>query len=188
MPGIVLAPHDEAWADGFAAVRDAVWAAVDGAALRIDHVGSTAVHGLVAKPILDVDVVVADKGALPEAAARLAGIGYRSVGDLGVTGRGAFETPAGSTLPVHHLYLVVDGSKPHLDHVLLRDLLRRDPVARTRYQAVKRHAAREVAGDVEVYTARKAAVIAELLTRAREERGLPPSDYWVPTPAELGEA
>ncbi len=184
----MLSPNDDAWADGFAHVRDSVWPAVEGVATRIDHVGSTAVRGLVAKPILDVDVVVHDEAMLGVAGTRLAGLGYRSVGDLGVRGREAFEAPPGCTLPAHHLYLVVDGSRPHLDHVLLRDLLRGDPVARTRYEGVKRDAAGAAGGDVEVYTARKAAIIAELLARARAARGLAPVDYWSPTPAELGEA
>lgn len=94
--------------------------------------------------------------------------------------------PATPALPEHHLYLVVEHNKAHLDHLLLRDLLRSDALARQRYAELKQANAKRSNGDLEVYTARKAALVAELLRRARSERGLPPAQYWEPTPAELG--
>ena len=111
---------------------------------------------------------------------RLAGLGYRWRGDLGVPGREAFKAPAASDLPAHHLYLVVEDSKAHLDHWLLRDLLRSDPRARERYAALKRRNADLADDDMDVYVAAKAELVAELLTRARAERGLPPATYWRP--------
>jgi GrpB-like predicted nucleotidyltransferase (UPF0157 family) len=75
---------------------------------------------------------------------------------------------------------VVDGSKAHLDHVLLRDLLREDPDARNRYAVLKRANVTTAAGDIDVYVAAKASLVAELLTRARAERGYPPAEYWTP--------
>jgi GrpB-like predicted nucleotidyltransferase (UPF0157 family) len=68
----------------------------------------------------------------------------------------------------------------HLDHVLLRDLLRADPEARRRYAALKRANLARARGDIDVYVAAKAAFVAELLTRARLEAGLPPVAYWEP--------
>jgi GrpB-like predicted nucleotidyltransferase (UPF0157 family) len=147
---------------------------------RIDHVGSTSVPGLAAKPIIDMDIVVASQADVRPVIARLAGIGYQWRGDLGVSGREAFAGPAGANLPRHHLYLVVENDKPHLDHWLLRDLLREDPAARARYAGLKRQNADLAGGDMEVYVAAKAALVAELLTRARAERGFPPAEYWQP--------
>jgi GrpB-like predicted nucleotidyltransferase (UPF0157 family) len=177
---IVVVDHDPRWADWFEQVRATVWPAVADVALRIDHVGSTSVPGLAAKPIIDMDVVVASEDDLRPAIERLRTVGYRWRGDLGVPGREAFWAPRGHALPEHHLYLVVEDNRAHLDHWLLRDLLRADPEARRRYGELKRRNVELADGDMDVYVAAKAALVAELLTRARAERGLPPVEYWDP--------
>lgn len=177
---IVVADYDPIWPQAFRRVHDRVWPAVRGVALRIDHVGSTSVPGLAAKPILDMDIVVPSDDDVPVVIERLAATGYDWQGDLGVAGRQAFTPARHEGLPAHHLYLVVDGNRAHQDHVLLRDLLREDADARARYAALKRADAARAGGDLHVYVAAKAALVAELLTRAREERGLPPVGYWQP--------
>ena len=148
--------------------------------MRVDHVGSTSVPGLAAKPVIDLDVVVATEADVRPAVDGLAGLGYRWRGDLGVPGREAFKAPAAGDLPAHHLYVVVEDSKAHLDHWLLRDLLRDDDAARDRYGALKQRNAAQADSDIDVYLAAKADLVAELLTRARAERGLPPVEYWKP--------
>ena len=95
-------------------------------------------------------------------------------------GREAFKPVQDDGLPAHHLYLVVEGNRAHLDHVLLRDLLREDADACARYAELKRRNVDAAEGDMDVYVAAKAALVAELLTRARAERGLPPETYWEP--------
>jgi GrpB-like predicted nucleotidyltransferase (UPF0157 family) len=177
---IIVSDYDAAWPEWFARVCDTVWPAVSDIALRIDHVGSTSVPGLAAKPIIDMDIVVASDNDVQHVIERLASIGYRWRGDLGVEGRQSFKPVEAEGLPRHHLYLVVDGSKAHLDHVLLRDLLREDPDARNRYAVLKRANVTTAAGDIDVYVAAKASLVAELLTRARAERGYPPAEYWTP--------
>jgi GrpB-like predicted nucleotidyltransferase (UPF0157 family)/mannose-6-phosphate isomerase-like protein (cupin superfamily) len=166
---IEVLDHDPAWADWFEHLSAVVWPAVQDVAVRIDHVGSTSVPGLAAKPIIDLDVVVASAAAVRPAVRALQAIGYRWRGDLGVAGREAFFPPAGD-LPRHHLYLVVDGNQAHRDHVDLRDLLRRDPEASAAYGALKRKNAAEVDGDMDEYVARKHDLVTELLARARLAR------------------
>lgn len=179
---ILVADHDPAWADWFRTVHDHLWPAVSHVATRIDHVGSTSVPGLAAKPIVDTDIVVDDPAKVPEVSGALATLGYRWRGDLGVEGREAFApVDVDPSLPPHHLYCVVDGNRAHLDHVLLRDLLREDAEARERYADLKRRNAAEADGDMDRYVKAKARLVAELLTRARAERGLPAVDYWDPS-------
>ena len=177
---IVVADYDPAWPGWFQQVHDRVWPAVADVAVRIDHVGSTSVPGLAAKPIIDTDIVVASTDDIRPVIERLRTLGYRWRGDLGVEGREAFKPVGDSDLPAHHLYLVVDGSKAHLDHVLLRDLLRSDPDACARYAELKRRNVDVASGDMDVYVKAKARLVAELLTRARAERGLPAATYWEP--------
>jgi GrpB-like predicted nucleotidyltransferase (UPF0157 family) len=161
-------------------VRAFVWPAVSDIVVRVDHVGSTAVPCLAAKPIVDIDIVVGTGDLVRPAIERVTAPGYRHIGELGVTGRHAFRLEADVDLPPHHLYLVVDRNRAHLDHVLLRDLLREDAETRQRYGELKRRNVQLADGDIDAYTRAKAALVAELLTRARSERGLEPVEYWLP--------
>jgi GrpB-like predicted nucleotidyltransferase (UPF0157 family) len=81
---IVISDYDPTWPAWFDTVRHHVWPAVKDVALRIDHVGSTAVPGLAAKPIIDLDIVVASDHDVRSVIEQLATIGYRWRGDLGV--------------------------------------------------------------------------------------------------------
>jgi GrpB-like predicted nucleotidyltransferase (UPF0157 family) len=177
---IELVEYDPAWLFWFEQLHEFLWPAIGDLALGLDHVGSTSVPGLVAKPIIDLDIVVSEQRLVAEVVGRLEDIGYTWRGDLGVTGREAFFPPATPQLPRHHLYLVVEGSKPHLDHVLLSELLRRDEQARIAYGELKVANAEKAAHDMDYYVAAKAAFVARLLERAREEKGLPPASYWEP--------
>ncbi|HET6795391.1 MAG TPA: GrpB family protein, partial [Acidimicrobiales bacterium] len=112
---IVVSDPDPAWPTWFARLHDHVWPAVADVALRIDHVGSTSVPGLPAKPVIDMDVVVASEAGVEAAKQRLATLGYRWLGDLGVTGRQAFKPVDAGDLPRHNLYVVVENNKAHLD-------------------------------------------------------------------------
>ncbi len=177
---ITVADYDPRWPSDFESLCGRIWPAIFDLARRIDHVGSTAVPGLCAKPIIDMDIVVSDASVIGPVIERLESTGYRWRGDLGVKGREAFGPPADRDLPAHHLYLVVEDNKAHLDHWLLRDLLRADPAAARRYGELKRRNAESAGGDIDVYVAAKAAFVADLLTRARAERGLAPATYWEP--------
>ncbi|MEV7192193.1 GrpB family protein [Streptomyces sp. NPDC093510] len=164
---IVVSDHNPYWAEQFRELRDRLAPHVADTAVVIEHVGSTAVPGCAAKPIIDLDIVVADASAMTVLIARLATQGYRHVGDLGITGREAFETPEGA-IP-HHLYGVVEGTKPHLDHVLLRDYLRLHPDDVRRYSELKRTLARQFTGDRTGragYTEAKSDLVEELLEKA----------------------
>ncbi|MCR4586487.1 MAG: GrpB family protein, partial [Lachnospiraceae bacterium] len=59
-------PYDEAWAEDFIKIRDEIKEVLGTLAMRIEHVGSTSVRGLSAKPIIDIDVVIRDRQALEE--------------------------------------------------------------------------------------------------------------------------
>ena len=177
---IVVVDYDSQWPEWFERARAYLWPAVENIAVRIDHVGSTSVPGLAAKPIIDMDIVVADQSRVPLIIDALTRLGYVWEGDGGVAGRQAFDTSQHPELPAHHLYLVVENNKAHLDHLLLRDSLRADSEERRGYAELKRANVVLAQGDIDVYTAAKAHFVAEILTRARADRGLEPANYWVP--------
>jgi GrpB-like predicted nucleotidyltransferase (UPF0157 family) len=160
--------YDPSWPDQFQAIRTAVAPAFADTDTTIEHVGSTAVPGLASKPIIDIDVVVPAKPNIAGGIGGLVRLGYVHQGDLGVPGREAFNVP--DCLPYHHLYLVVQRSKPHLDHVLFRDYLRAHPEEAKRYGSCKLAVAHLITPESrQAYLEAKADVVEEILARAHSE-------------------
>jgi GrpB-like predicted nucleotidyltransferase (UPF0157 family) len=120
MPGpVLIVDYDPHWPDLFEELRAPVVAALGDLIVCVEHVGSTAVPGLAAKPIIDMDVVVPSVADIPEAIRRLAILGYVHRGDLGISGREALTSPAGK--PSHHLYVCALDSEELRRHRSLRD-------------------------------------------------------------------
>lgn len=164
MRSIEVVDYDPAWPDRFERLRSYVWPAIEDVALSIEHVGSTSVPGLAAKPIIDMTVVVKSRADVPRAIARLATLGYVHRGDLGIKGREAFHAPAG--LPAHHLYVCPAGALALRNHIAVRDYLRAHPDAARAYGELKQRLAEAYHDDVESYMAGKTAFIAEILREA----------------------
>lgn len=161
-----MQPYDPRWPELFRQLRDCVDAALAGVEHRTEHVGSTAVPGLDAKPVIDVDVVVAGEAAVALAVQALEAAGWRHQGNLGIPGREAFAPPPDGVC--HHLYAVVDGSQPHRDHIDLRDFLRTHPAQAARYARLKRRLAVLLETDRPAYGQGKAELIDDLLRQARQ--------------------
>ena len=102
---VVVLPYDPRWALDFQIIRDLIREALGPLALGIEHVGSTSVRGLSAKPIIDLDVIIRDNTLLNDVIAALRKIGYEYEGDLGIAGREAFKYTGQGNLPAHHLYV-----------------------------------------------------------------------------------
>jgi GrpB-like predicted nucleotidyltransferase (UPF0157 family) len=167
---IVVVASDPGWPARFLQLRDRLAAALGPLAIRIEHVGSTAVPGLAAKPIIDLDVVIATRDDLPAVIDRLRPLGYRHQGDLGVPGREAFASPPGS--PPHHLYPCTSASAALARHLALRDLLRADPPAARAYADLKRSLAARFRHDRAAYADAKTDFIETLLAGRRQGTGL----------------
>jgi GrpB-like predicted nucleotidyltransferase (UPF0157 family) len=129
----------------------------------VEHVGSTSVPGLAAKPILDVDVIV-DVDEVPQAIAALESIGYSHRGDLGVTGREAFSAP--SEDPRRNVYVCQAGTLHVRNHLAVRDVLRRRDDLRDEYAAVKVSLANDPDMNIDLYIARKSAVLQKVLAES----------------------
>jgi GrpB-like predicted nucleotidyltransferase (UPF0157 family) len=149
---IVIVAYDPAWPREFEALRDRAAAALGDVAIAIEHVGSTAVTGLAAKPIIDLVVVVAPDDVLP-AVDRLVAIGYVHRGNLGVEGREAFSAPPGFF--AHHLYVSPTDSEELRAQLAFRDRLRQDPAVAAEYEALKRELAVKYRDDRPGYTEAK---------------------------------
>ena len=144
-------------------------------ATAIEHVGSTAVPGLSAKPILDIDVVIPSRSDLAQVINRLAALGYRHVGDLGVSGREAFSTDGaqdvprngtGRQWPDHHLYVCSADSGELRRHLSFRDWLRCHPDRAAEYGALKLHLSQAHREDRARYTEAKTEFVEASLREA----------------------
>lgn len=163
-PGeIVVVEYDPRWPELYEALHSSVWPAVWDIALSIEHVGSTSVPGLAAKPVIDMDVVV-PSAHVATGIARLARLGYVHRGDLGVPQREAFVCPEG--MPAHHLYLCPAESPALANHLAIRDYLRANPAAARNYGMLKQRLAvtfaRDMAGYVHAKTSFLIAILREV--------------------------
>lgn len=164
MTSVVVVDHDPAWAKAFEHLRERVWPAVSDLALAMEHVGSTAVPGLAAKPVIDASIVLRSQADVPAVVERLAPLGYEHRGDLGIEGREAFRSAAPS--PAHHLYACPQGSLGLRNHLAVRDHLRAHPESMRDYGELKRLLAREHPDDVDAYCEGKSEFLLNILRAA----------------------
>ncbi len=154
--------YNEAWADDFKKIHDEIKAVLGDLALRIEHVGSTSVWGLSAKPIIDIDVVIRDRQALDEVISALGTIGYRHEGNLGIAGREAFKYDGKEHLRKHHLYVCTRDCKELKRHIAFRDYLRTHPEAVREYSRIKEEGAKLYPEDMDKYIEYKSPVIQQI--------------------------
>lgn len=171
----LLAPYDSEWPAQFEAEASRIRDALEHAAHRIEHVGSTSIPGLHAKPIIDIQVSVASVTPLEPFAERLGALGYSHL-SLPSPGDGVypfFHRPA--TWPTtHHLHLCQAGGLEERKHLGFRDWLRAHPEDLARYAALKQHLSEETNESdplsVMRYTAGKGDWIKQVVERALEAK------------------
>jgi len=162
---VVIEDYDAHWPGHFETLRRRISDALGSLAGAIEHVGSTAVPGLAAKPIIDIDVLLQSDDDLPLAISRLHALGYEHQGNLGIAGRKAFRSPTSEFH--HHLYVCPPNSRAYLEHLAFRDHLRSHPEDARAYERLKRSLAERFASDRDAYTLGKTGFIEAILRRAK---------------------
>ena len=157
---IVIVDHDPAWASRYERERARIVAALDERAIAVEHIGSTSVPGLAAKPIIDIDLSVADLEDEDAYVPDLEAAGY--VLRVREPGHRMFRTPE---LDVH-LHVCETGSDWERRHLVFRDWLRSHPDDRQRYEDVKRDLATRQWDDMNDYADAKTDVVADIMARA----------------------
>ena len=162
---LVVIDYDPAWPHTYARWRHRIGAALGPAALGIEHVGSTSVPGLAAKPIVDIQVSVADLADERRYVPQLeeVGLALRSRDEM----HRYFRPPAGQPRDVH-VHVCAAGSQWERDHLLFRDYLRADPAACRRYAEAKRANVRRWSDDGWAYTEAKTGVVLDILEQAMD--------------------
>ena len=178
---IIVVEYNPKWAEQFTELRNLLLCYVNEEdIISIEHVGSTSIVGLKAKPIIDLDIIVADEERMKKVIAQLAKLGYEHIGDLGVKGREAFKRPPENILTDgtgrkwfgHHLYVCQTGSVGLRNHLALRDHLRAHPAKVVEYGNLKQDLAKKYPYDIDAYIEGKTDFITNILI----EMGLDEND------------
>ena len=153
------------WARRFDRIQGHLLPALAGVTARVEHVGSTSVPGLAAKPIIDVDIVIPSEAQLAAAIEALAALGYTHEGEKGIAGRHAFEYSGrpDDSGGRRNLYVCIEGAESLRNHLLLRDHLRSHPEAVAEYAALKKQLALRFPDDIDGYVEGKTELILRLL-------------------------
>lgn len=193
---IVITDYDPAWPAIFEDERTRLQEAIGGWTLAIEHVGSTAITGIAAKPVIDIGVSLQRFEDAVQCITPLVQLGYRCMGEFGIPGRIFFrkltDTPApGQTLNgvarTHQIHMYEQGHWEDVAHILFRDALRLDPSLAREYEALKRALADHHRSDGEAYAEAKSVFVRGVITRARRE-AKPPikiADYDPNWPAQF---
>jgi GrpB-like predicted nucleotidyltransferase (UPF0157 family) len=162
---VALAPPSDDWPSRFAAIQARLAAALGATAVRIDHVGSTSIPGIHAKPVIDVQVSVPDIDDEGAYVPQIESLGWpmrsREPELLHRYFRDAADRPRRT-----HIHVCQSGSKWERDHLLFRDYLRAHPDVAAEYQRVKEEAAAAYGDHRLAYTEAKGPFIESVLTQA----------------------
>jgi len=171
----VLAEYDETWAAQYAAAAVELREALGDTVSELEHIGSTAVVGLLAKPVIDIGARAVSLEAVAGKDSELSAIGFTHE-PAGPPGRRTYTRHADDIL-THNLHVFPSEAWDDLNQRILRDYLRATPDAVRRYADLKRRLATEGLTGFD-YTVAKTDLVQELTDRARAARGLPPVPVW----------
>ncbi|MBO1625522.1 GrpB family protein [Bacillus arachidis] len=162
---IEIMPYNPEWKMEFKKIKMMIESYIGDLTLRIEHVGSTSIEGLAAKPIIDIDVVIDSYDILPNIIKRLEKEGYQYQGDLGVEGREAFQRNKEDHFMKYHLYVCPKDGKGYLEHIALRDYLSSNKAARKEYEELKYKLAENYRKDIDCYCKAKTDFIKGVLEK-----------------------
>lgn len=157
---VKLLPHNERWHELFAEEKARLETAIGEFVLEIEHVGSTSVCGIAAKPLLDIAISISNKPNGEKCVAPLDNLGYEYRGENGIAGRFYFVKGAPRT---HHLHMLLTDSDEWRNHLAFRDYLRQNPDAAQEYDKLKKELAEKYGNDRDAYLDGKAAFVEKIL-------------------------
>jgi GrpB-like predicted nucleotidyltransferase (UPF0157 family) len=163
-----LSPHREEWHELFAAEAHQLISAARKYALAVEHIGSTAICGIAAKPIIDIALAVREIADVEQIIRPFENLGYIYCGENGIPSRHYFRK--GSPLRTHHLHVVRIESDFWRNHLLFRDYLRAHPQIAAQYENLKRELAQTHRENRETYTEGKTEFIENVLKAAIKTR------------------
>jgi len=163
---VTLSPHREEWHEIFANERNRILGAIGDLTLSVEHIGSTSIRGIAAKPILDVMVGTPEFVTELPFVADLEALGYEYKGANGVPERHFFGK---GTPRIIHLNIVRFGGQFWISHIAFRDYLKQDREAAREYEQLKLGLAERFENDRESYTNGKLAFVERILAEVGQK-------------------
>lgn len=157
---VIVEEYNPEWKNAFELIKNELLTVLNGKIDSIEHVGSTSVEGLAAKPIIDIDIVIDNN--FEEVKKALESIGYIYEGDLGIRGREAFAYKNKPHLMIHHLYVCNKDNEELYRHITFRNYLRQHEEEKYRYGLIKKEMALKYPEDIESYIEGKQPVILDI--------------------------
>ena len=170
---IQILDYDSDWAKQFEILKNALATYLKDEIIKIEHVGSTSIPGMKAKPIIDLDIIFDNDLVLDKIISKLKKLGYIHLGNLGITGREAFKRKDATTPNFgakniwfkHHLYLCKKGSVGLTNHLNLRNYLIENPKKVIEYSNLKQQLANKYPYDMDSYIDGKTDFILDILSK-----------------------
>jgi len=169
----LIEPYNANWKAEFDHLKEVLLKALDRFKIDIQHVGSTSIPSLFAKPILDIDIIIDDKEILDNISAQLEKLGYINNGEQGISGRFAFtqasefipQTSVNNKWQTHHLYVCFSDSLALKNHLAFRDILLSDKDLVKEYSQLKINLTKKKGMTRENYTKQKTDFIIAVLAK-----------------------
>jgi len=159
---VIVVSYDSKWNDEFQKIKLYLEKMLKNSIIEIEHVGSTSIEGLSAKPIIDIDVIIKNYDNFQDVKYCLESLGYYHKGDLGIKDREAFGYDEKYEFMTHHLYVCPQDSDELKKHIAFRDYLRTHNEDREKYSEIKSQAAKRYPTDIDSYMERKSPCIIEI--------------------------
>ncbi|WP_025785382.1 GrpB family protein [Sporosarcina sp. D27] len=154
---VEVLPYSSTWLPAFQKEADTLRNIFGSELLEVHHIGSTAVVGLSAKPVIDLLLVVRSISRVDEWNEAMRGIGYEAKGENGIAGRRYFQK--GGNARSHHVHVFEEGSPAIVRHLVFRDFLRVHPARALEYGELKTRLAEQYPYDIEKYIEGKSELI-----------------------------
>ena len=163
---IILVAHDPGWSNEFEREAEQIRTALSGVPIELHHIGSTAIPGIVAKPVIDMIGIAPNVDVLDANVDRLVAIGYEAMGEFGIVGRRYFRKDSPDGARTHQLHAFAKGSPNIQRHMDFRDFMRAFPDAAAAYQELKLALAHRSGPDIERYADAKTDFVRDIERRA----------------------
>lgn len=167
---IRLIDYDPKWPILYEEEKASILGVIGDFIVDIQHIGSTAVPGLAAKPIIDIMMAIRRLALVENCIQPLQTIGYEYLGEYGIPGRHYFRKPPGHPHSTHHVHMVERESDFWERHILFRDFLRVHSDEAQRYYELKREVAAKFVSERDAYTEAKTAFIKSVVDKARASK------------------
>lgn len=170
MRKVEVVPHDPRWRGAFEAEAKQVAAALGENVVAVHHIGSTAIPGIYAKPVVDLLVEVGDIKEVDGRGSAMESLGYEVMGEYGIPGRRYFRKDTREGIRTRHVHAFETGSAEVARHLAFRDYMIAHPAEAQSYSALKRRLAEEHPQSIDGYMDGKDGFIKEIDRRAARWR------------------